>query len=309
MAPNTSFDFTLVEYQNLGAAGAAAAWAQEWNQLVANANTPIVVWPWHDYGPTQWPVNDGAASPYTTQMFTDWIQRAFRAGDEFVTAADLASRIQSFAQSGVTSTVNGNVITVSVVSVHAGDFALNVAGQGSAVIQNVANWYAYDSDSLFLPETGGNYTITLGTAADDVTHITALPMRGDLLSVTGDGLNLDFSMFGEGDVIIDLGLGSNTPVVAGATIVSRVGDLLDLRLAGLSQHNVSLRVVAPLEADGCEAEEGESVVIAVLPILGEPQASHIASCLPLGGGPRSGMSDRGSGAQSLVLAQRYHLSE
>ena len=249
LAPNTSFDFTLVEFQNLGAAGAEAAWAQEWNQLVANANCPIVVWPWHDYGPTQWPVS-GTTSTYTTQMYTDWIQRAYQAGDEFVTAADLASRIQSFAQSGVTSTVNGNVITVTVASAHAGDFALDVAGQGSQVIANVANWYAYDNNSLFLPETGGNYTITLGAAADDVTHITSLPMRGDLVSVTGDGLNLGFSMFGEGQVVIDLGaLGTMIPVVTGATISSLVGDQLDLTLIGLGEHNVSLRMVTltPIE--------------------------------------------------------------
>ena len=151
-----SFDFTLVDFQRHGAAEADAPWAQEWNALVANANTPIVVWPWHDYGPTQWS-SDGVASPYTVEMYTHFIERAYLAGDEFVTAADLAARIQSFVQSGVTSTVNGNVITVSVASAHAGDFALDVAGQGSQVIQNVANWYAYDSDSLFLPETGGSY--------------------------------------------------------------------------------------------------------------------------------------------------------
>ena len=214
LAPNTSFDFTLVDFQHHTAAEAGAIWAQEWNALVANANTPIVVWPWHDYGPTQWDL-DGVASPYTLQMFTDWIQRAYLAGDEFVTAVDLAGRIQSFAQSGVTSTVSGNVVTVTVTSAHAGDFALDVAGQGSQVIENVAGWYAYDSDSLFLPETGGNFAITLGAAADDVTHITALPMRGDLLSVTGDGLNLSFSMVGEGHVLIDLGRGQVHPLSPG----------------------------------------------------------------------------------------------
>jgi serralysin len=289
LAPNTSFDFSLVEYQKLGAEGAAAAWAQEWNQLVANANIPIVVWPWHDYGPTAWAVNDGVTSPYTTQMFTDWIQRAYLAGDEFVTAADLASRIQSFAQSDVTSTVNGNVITVSVASAHAGAFALNVAGQGTQVIQNVANWYAYDNDSLFLPEIGGNYTITLGTAADDVTHITALPMRGDLLSVTGDRLNLSFSMIGEGDVFIDLGLGSatSTPIVTGATIVSRVGDLLDLTLTGLGQHDVSLLMTVPLPTEVVStllfsADTGSSAIDFVTNTAAQTILGTLSAALGLG---------------------------
>ena len=286
LAPNTSFDFSLVEYQKLGAEGAAAAWAQEWNQLAIGIFAfATVVWPWHDYGPTAW----GVTSPYTTQMFTDWIQRAYLAGDEFVTAADLASRIQSFAQSDVTSTVNGNVITVSVASAHAGAFALNVAGQGTQVIQNVANWYAYDNDSLFLPEIGGNYTITLGTAADDVTHITALPMRGDLLSVTGDRLNLSFSMIGEGDVFIDLGLGSatSTPIVTGATIVSRVGDLLDLKLTGLGQHDVSLLMTVPLPTEVVStllfsADTGSSAIDFVTNTAAQTILGTLSAALGLG---------------------------
>jgi uncharacterized protein (TIGR01370 family) len=179
-------------------------------------------------------------------MYTDWIQRAYQSGAEFVTEADLASRIESFAQSDVTTMVNGNVITATVSSSHAGDFALDVTGQGSQVIENVGNWYAYDSNSVFVPETGGSFTITLGAAADDVTHITSLPMRGDLLAVTGDGLNLAFSVIGEGLVVIQLGqIGNKTPVVTGAAISSFGGDLLDLTLTGLDEHDVSLRMVPP----------------------------------------------------------------
>ena len=37
-----------------------------------------------------------------------------------------------------------------------------------------------------------------------MTHITALPSRAQLLSVTGDGVNLDFSIKGEGKIVIDL---------------------------------------------------------------------------------------------------------
>ena len=186
-------------------------------------------------------------------MYTSWIERAYQAGDEFVTAADLAARIQSFAQSGVTSTVNGNVVSVTVTSAHAGDFALDIAGQGSQVIANVANWYAYDSDSLFLPETGGNFTITLGAAADDVTHITALPMRGDLLSLAGNGVNLSFSMLGEGEVTVHLAgsVAGRTPILtgAGATSAGQTGNDLRIQLTGLGQHDVSIRMQAPPPAE------------------------------------------------------------
>ena len=76
--------------------------------------------------------------------------------------------------------------------------ALDVVNGGTQVIQNVTNWYAYNAQELFLPTNGGTFTINLGTTQDDVTHIASLPMRGDLLSVTGDGLNLSFSMIGDG---------------------------------------------------------------------------------------------------------------
>ena len=89
------------------------------------------------------------------------------------------------------------------------------------VIQSVTNWYAYNTQELFLDRDGGTFTINLGTTQDDVTHIAALPMRGDLLSVTGDGLNLNFSMVGDGNVLVDLA-GTATAVVTGATTVSQV---------------------------------------------------------------------------------------
>jgi len=53
--------------------------------------------------------------------------------------------------------------------------ALNVTnGATGQVIQNAGTWYAYDSNSIFLPYGGGTFTVTLGTTQDDVTHIDAL---------------------------------------------------------------------------------------------------------------------------------------
>ena len=81
--------------------------------------------------------------------------------------------------------------------------ALNVInGTADQVIQNAGNWYAYDNSSIFLPRNGGTFNVTLGTTQDDVTHIDSLPMRADLLSVTGNGSNLTFSMTGDGVVDI-----------------------------------------------------------------------------------------------------------
>ena len=124
--------------------------------------------------------------------------------------------------------------------------ALDVINGGTNVIENVTNWYAYNASELFLPSNGGSFTVNLGATQDDVTHIDSLPMRADLLSVTGDGLNLSFSMTGSGDVRIDLGnYGNMVPVVTGATIASMANGLLDLVLTGSGIENVTLNWVGP----------------------------------------------------------------
>ena len=45
IAPNTSFDFTLLGFQNLTVEQAEAAWAREWASLTAHSDLPVVVWP------------------------------------------------------------------------------------------------------------------------------------------------------------------------------------------------------------------------------------------------------------------------
>lgn len=230
LAPNMSFDFTLIDFQKLTIPEATAKWQAELSGITDHAETPIVLFPWHDYGPTAWSVNEGVASNYNISMFTAVLEQAAAEGLEFVTLADLANRIASFNASKLTSTINGNVITATVGSADAGKFALDIDGQGGQVISSVRNWYAYDDDSVFLPSNGGTFEITLGSAALDVTHITALPMRGELLSLSGDGLNLSFSVYGEGQVVIDLRNNGAAPVVTGATVVSKIGDLLTLQL-------------------------------------------------------------------------------
>ena len=75
-------------------------------------------------------------------------------------------------------------------------------------------------------------------------------MRADLQSVTGDGLNLsfsvdgNFSVLGSGNVIIDLAQGSATPAVTGATIASFGGGKIELSLNGTGIQDVTLTMVS-----------------------------------------------------------------
>jgi Ca2+-binding RTX toxin-like protein len=245
IAPNTSFDFTLLEFQKKTVAEAEAAWAKEFAAITANADAPVVVWPWHDYGPTAWTTS--GVSPYTKEMFTAWIARASAAGMEFVTLGDLAGRISAFQNATISSTVVGNTITATVSSTSGtGTFALDVDGQATGqVIKNVANWYAYNGEKVFLPQSGGTFAITMGAVADDVTHITALPQRATLMTLSGDGRDLSFNIVGEGAMTIDLKApGTDWTTVTGATMKSLVGEILTIDIGAIGTHDVAVGHVA-----------------------------------------------------------------
>ncbi|MEO0031191.1 MAG: hypothetical protein RIS94_949 [Pseudomonadota bacterium] len=236
LAPNTYFDFTLFDWLHLDATAASALLESQYSQITSHGDTPVVVWPWHDYGAT------GFNAPnYSTQMWNTFIAKAAADNMEFVTLGDLSNRINAFHAATVTTSVSGNVITANVTAGDVGQFALDLKGLGAQVIQNVSGWYAYDSDSVYLPKTGGTFTITLGAVQDDVTHITDLPMRASLLSVSGDGHNLSFGVEGEGRVTIDLADPAGKLVtVSGAAVVSQVGDKLILDIGAFGDHSVTI---------------------------------------------------------------------
>ncbi|MBR1124798.1 hypothetical protein JQ628_24970, partial [Bradyrhizobium lablabi] len=235
IAPNVTFDFTEIGFQQKTPEQALADWQTLFGQLSANSEAPIIVWPWHDYGVTNWDTSGtGADQGYTTQMFTDFIAYAYAQGYEFVTMADLAERIAAQQKATLTETTSGNVITATitpdVTAPNLGGMALNVTNAATGeVIRNAGTWYAYDTDSIFLPSGGGTFAVTLGTTQDDLTHIDELPMRADLLSVTGDGSNLSFAMRGDGVVGVDLKApGANVVSVQGAPTATLSGDDLSL---------------------------------------------------------------------------------
>ena len=249
IAPNISSDFSLVGFKQLTAAQALIAWKAEWQDVVSHADLPVVVWPWHDYGPTNFLNEPGQT--YTEQMFTDFIKFAYDAGSEFVTLADLAQRIAAYqAASLATSLVDADTMQVTV-SASGSLGAMAVDLDPGTSIKSVAGWYAYDTDSVFLPATGGSFTVDLGPVADDVTHITALPMRAQLLSVTGDGRNIAFSVYGEGSVAIDLTAPGNKYVlVSGAAAHGLAGEILTLDLGAIGRHDVSVQLLDPVPPAG-----------------------------------------------------------
>lgn len=243
-SPNITFDFTRIEFQKMTAAQTEAEWAKEYSGITSHASDPIIHWPWHDYGATEF------GPGYIKDMYTNFIARAYNDKTEFATLADVQQRINTFEKTQLFLDSTGDTVTANVVANNdVGKFALDV--NSNKVIKNVQNWYAYDNDSVFLPKVGGNFTINLGTGVDDVTHIVDLPMRSDLLSVTGDGKNLEFSLDGEGKVTVDLDsqalLNSNL-IVEGADSNTINGDILQLNFNSFGQHTakISLQAKTPV---------------------------------------------------------------
>jgi Ca2+-binding RTX toxin-like protein len=243
LAPNISSDFTVRGWLNLSFEESIATWQREWQDAVKSADLPVVVFPWHDYGLTGWITDPGAPKAYGNEaMFTPLIKAAYDYGSEFVTLADLAQRIATFEKAELTTTYNAlaNSITATVGPGILGTFQLDLDTQN---IASVDGWYAYDADSVFLPGSGGTFTINLGATKADVTHIFALPARGRLDNVQGDGRNLSFSLYGEGQVQIDLApydASTEAVRVSGAQISSLSDGILKLNLANIGQHNVTV---------------------------------------------------------------------
>ncbi len=176
-APNVSFDFSLIGFRNLTPTQAEEVWAQEYANITSHGGAPIIHFPWHDYGPTNWDIDEGNGPTYTQQMFTNFIERAYLDGTEFVTGADLAERILAFSQAQLSIEQSGSNLVVTATGGDLGTFALEM--EEGLTIANVGNWYAYDDGKVFLDRDGGVYTVAFGSQSDDVTHIVKLPMRAD----------------------------------------------------------------------------------------------------------------------------------
>ena len=241
LAPNMSFDFSLFQFRGLSAEQAAEVWMQEYAEITDFGDASIIAFPWHDYGPTEW-MFDGQPSVYKLEVFDALLEMAYADGVEFVTGADLANRIEAFEKAELTLTRTGDVVTADLVSDDAGRFALDMGGQ----IASVDGWYAWDDQFVFTPRDGGSFDVTLGNAAADVTRISDLSDRMELIDVTGNGTILDASVSGKGSVELsfkDAGTGSMR--VTGADGAKGWdGDSLDAVFASAGDHALSVRTGA-----------------------------------------------------------------
>ena len=249
-SPNMFFDFTLIGFGvpmgnppvavPLTAEEAEVFWRDQYAELKAHASQPIIHWPWHDYGPTT-EADPVTGSGYTVEMFENTIAMAFTDNAEFVTAADAAQRIDTFRDARLDVGQNGPFIDAIVEGTGLGKFSLIVEKPQEQVITQVDDWYAYSKDRVFLDDDGGTFAIQVGTSVEPVSHITALPMRAKLLSLSGDGTNLKFSFEGEGEVVVALSSIPSDFLILGAdSVTQRGGSEIGLNFHAFGMHTVSI---------------------------------------------------------------------
>lgn len=251
LSPNMSFDFTLMDFgipvydiatntyypKPLNATQAVSYWAEEFKTINSHASMPIAHWPWHDYGPTTSLTR--TINPYSLEMFTNTIKLAYNSGAEFVTGIDLAQRIETFKNSKIDVSTSGSSVTVDVTSNDAGRLSVEIPG--TQKIKNVSNWYAYSDNKIFLDKDAGNYSVTLGYETDDVTRISSLPMRSELISLNGDGNLLNFTVKGEGKIRIKLKNSYSYYQFTGANSATKINDgEVELTLKSFNTYNIKI---------------------------------------------------------------------
>ena len=265
-SPGMYFDFTLIQFGipvgnppvavPLTAAEAEEFWPDQYSGLLNHASQAIVVWPWHDYGPTTSSTNCGTTGRppcYSVAMYTNTIQRALESGAEFVTLADAAQRLATLKDANLTVDEDGasQTVTVTVTNPGVGKFAVELETAPGQLIQSVDNWYAYSGNKVFLDDDGGTFVAHLGIAEDLVTHISALPMRAKLISVNGDGSVLSYMFEGEGEVQITLPKDAVYFQFTGADAVSTPGpNLVAMAFNTVGTHSGTVTLAPDGDTDG-----------------------------------------------------------
>jgi serralysin len=258
-SPNMVFDFTLIEYgvpegnppvpTPKTAEEAEQFWQDEYQRLTKHASQPIVLWPWHDYGPTTSADPDTGVG-YTVAMYQNTIAMAFNGDAEFATLADAAQRIATVKEAKLMVEHSDSTLTATVNTANVGKFALMVNTGPGQIIQSVANWYAYNEEGVFLDDDGGTFVIQLGSFQDKVSHITKLPMRARLISLNGDGTNLSFIFEGEGQVRAVLnGSPGNFSITGADSVTQYAGDEIGMNFDTYGSHTANITANVPPTAD------------------------------------------------------------
>ena len=228
-------DFYMLQFRKMTATQAQAQWQREYDNVLRHASRPIVHWHWHDYGPLA-----STAFGYNLEMYESILRRASSDDTEFATMFDVQDRIKAF-QSAQLAVEAGDSLTAGVEGQNLGRFCLAIPADKT--IASVEGWYAYNEDSILLPNDGRSFAIHLGAAPDPLTHLVFLPMRASLLAVDGNGRDLSFTFDGEGQAGVWVNAAPGATIdQAGADAANVNGNLLTLTFNGSGLHTARITI-------------------------------------------------------------------
>jgi hypothetical protein len=103
------------------------------------------------------------------------------------------------------------------------------------------------AEDVILPDNGGQFQITTGDTPSPVTHVTSLPKRARLLTVTGTGHEIDFGFEGMGDVTVAMSpqMQGNFSIMGADSYTVNSG-VLTLTFAAQATHNVAISAITPI---------------------------------------------------------------
>lgn len=237
LAPNMYFDFTLIGFWQVSAEAALGIWKRQFDELVARAPSAVVVWPWHDYGPS------GYEGPqYTEAMYTDFLAHAWAAGTEFVTAAEAARRIEGYTSHTMSvHHLDSQTLRIEVLGdADTGRESLRIEPVGDLRVVSVDGWPAFEGDRVLLGEGERTYTVRLGTQPAAIARLRKLPMRASLKLVQAEDRGLKFSFEGAGRAEVALPAGVVSYKVDCGDAKAFAGNVLSLDFASGGLHTCQI---------------------------------------------------------------------
>lgn len=227
---NMTPDFVLGDILKFTPEQSSAEWQKELVEQATNMRQPVLHWLWHDYGI----INSNNSPYYGLLAFEDLVKRAYNEGYEFATLHDYTERFKAFTQASFkVDYIASSRVVVDVSGSNLG--ALTVELGSTANIVSAGNHYAYNGGKLFLPANGGNFPLAIGSGAANVTRVTSLDSRLNLLTISGDGTALDFQVSGLGKAVIHFKTGTNSKfevLTKGAVTYTETGAEVNFPLVG-----------------------------------------------------------------------------
>jgi hypothetical protein len=246
---NMTPDYVLGDVMMLPPEQSIQFWKDEMALAVRGMPKGVLQFLWHDYAVT----TAVASGKYSVAMIEETIREAYQRGYEFLTLEDFMFRFRAARNNSVNYFwTDTDSLTVQVNGDGLGQYAMELSE--NLTIGSVANWYAYDDDTVFVPESGGIFEISMSTSPDAVTRISKLPMRMKLRNTTGDGENLTFDVNGEGvvEVTLNTSLGQKYQVMGIRDFDYTETGLIRMNLQPSGEHRIQIQKtdnILPLVSD------------------------------------------------------------